>query len=79
MMAGKYLVLSFLTTGGKEHKITINNPKDGLTRSQVNTAMESIISSTAFLAADGDTLDSVNDLYYREISVTVLTDPGGAE
>ena len=79
MTAGKYLVLSFLTTGGKEHKITIYNPKDGLTRSQVNTAMESIITSTAILAADGDTLETVNDMYYRETSITVLTDPGGGE
>lgn len=79
MTAGKYLVLSFLTSGGKEHKITINNPKSDLTRSQVNTAMESIISSTAILASDGDTLDAVNDMYYRETSITVLTNPGGGE
>lgn len=71
------LVLSFLTTSGNNHTITIHNPKSDLTLSEVMDAMQAIIESEAFLTSKGEALESVNKCYYRTVTKTPLTDPNG--
>ena len=46
------LVLTFATSAGKEVKLTLTKPKEGLTGSEINTAMTEIIAANA-LGEDG--------------------------
>ncbi len=73
------LVLCFLTADGNEHQISIKTPKDDLTLSQVTTAMQTIIDSEAFVTSKNESLDSIGNCYYRTVTKTPLTDPGGGE
>ena len=43
----KNLVLTFGSSDGKEVKLTITKPKEGLTGSEINTAMTDIIAANA--------------------------------
>jgi hypothetical protein len=67
----KTLQLSFLTAEGKQTSLTVDEPKDGLTPSEVETAMQQIISSGVF-EVDGSPLQSVKGARIIERTVTEL-------
>lgn len=50
----KRLVMSFSTTEGSSTSISLDEPKDGLTESEVRTVMENIINKNIFNTGKGD-------------------------
>ncbi|MGN7386559.1 DUF2922 domain-containing protein [Sporosarcina sp. SAFN-015] len=65
------LQLNFLTAAGKQTSITVDEPKNGLTPSEVEAAMQQIISSGVF-EVDGSLLESVKGARIIERTVTEL-------
>ena len=56
----KYIVMVFGTENGKTHRIELNNPKDGLTQTDVQNAMQTLISKNIITTKNGD-LTSIVD------------------
>lgn len=79
MQIGTTLELEFLTSTDKTYTLTIRDPKENLTRAAVVAAMEDIIDADVFETAQGESLATVSDCYYKTVSKTILTNPGGGE
>ncbi|MEG1311480.1 MAG: DUF2922 domain-containing protein [Romboutsia sp.] len=54
----KKLLMQFKTVGDKKVSISVDNPKENLTESQIKTAMESILEKDIF-APNGEGLASL--------------------
>lgn len=67
----KTLQLSFTTAQGKQTSLTVDDPKEGLTSSEVEVAMELIISSGVF-EVDGSPLETAKGARIVERNVTEL-------
>lgn len=73
----KVLRLTFNTTGGKTFMISLANPREDLTRDEIETVMDTIISRNVFLTSSGELSlkrdakivnTSTNDLYDAPLS-----------
>ncbi len=53
------LKMVFETEGGKKHTISLNNPKDTLTRVQVEEAMSTVIEKDVIMTNSGGLIDIV--------------------
>ncbi|HEX5565113.1 MAG TPA: DUF2922 domain-containing protein [Sporosarcina sp.] len=69
----KTLQLIFITTEGKQTSLTVDEPKDGLTPSEVEAAMQQIISSSVF-QVDGYPLETAKGARIVERTVTELVE-----
>ena len=67
----KTLEMTFKDTAGKNVMISILNPKDGLTLTQVDAIMQDIIAKNIFATTNGDLVDAV-EAKIRVVDVTVL-------
>jgi hypothetical protein len=47
------LEMTFLTNGGKNATVAVNDPKDGLTSAEVSSAMDGIIANNIFAFNSG--------------------------
>lgn len=58
----KTLVMTFLTQEGKTVSLSVKDPKDNLTKEQINAAMDTIITSNILFTDSGDLIkkDSAN-------------------
>ena len=74
-METKTLVLVFLDTEGNKRTYTIQDPKEDLTKTQVDTAMQAIINGNTLRGNSGNSLDGISQAYYRTVTTTQLTDP----
>lgn len=70
----KTLELHFLTPNGKTARVSVNDPKEGLTAAEIQTAMDQIILSQVFLTENGP-LASVKEARYvsRDVQVVEVT------
>lgn len=50
----KVLKMSFLNEGGGTLTLTVRNPKDNITETEVQTVMDNIIDKNVFATTDGD-------------------------
>ena len=67
----KTLEMTFKDTAGKNVMISILNPKDGLTLTQVDAIMQDIIAKNIFATTNGDLVDAV-EAKIRVVDITVL-------
>lgn len=67
----KTLQLNFTTAAGKQTSLTVDEPKDGLTPSEVEAAMQQIIASGVFVV-DGSPLETAKGARIVERNVTEL-------
>lgn len=67
----KTLQLNFSTVAGKQASLTVDEPKEGLTPTEVELAMEQIISSGVF-EVDGSPFNEVKGARIVERIVTEL-------
>jgi hypothetical protein len=70
----KVLRLTFSTTGGKTFTISVANPKEDLTKAEVEAVMETIISKNIFLTSGGE-LSLKRDAKVVGMSTDDLYDP----
>ena len=68
----KTLEMTFRDILGKQVTITLPNPKTGLTLSEVNQAMQLIITKNVFFTKNGD-LDQIADAKVRVVDITGLS------
>ena len=59
MNTEKELELKFRNAAGQSHTITVKNPKDGLTKEEVDTAMNTIVAANVFTSNGGDLVEAV--------------------
>lgn len=57
------LILAFQTTDGKICNLRVNNPKPGLSRAEVESVMNDIISKNVFETASGASLSAISSVY----------------
>jgi len=57
----KVIVMVFGTSDGKTHRMEFNNPKDGLTTTDVQNVMNTIITKNIIQTKSGATLTSIKD------------------
>lgn len=67
----KTLEMNFRDAFGKNVMITLPNPKDDLTLTEVTAVMQSIIDKNIFTTSYGD-LEDIVDAKIRIVDVTVL-------
>ncbi|MHC8516630.1 DUF2922 domain-containing protein [Sporosarcina sp. ITBMC105] len=67
----KTLQLNFTTAAGKQASLTVDEPKEGLTATEVELAMAQIISAGAF-EVDGSPFAAVKSARIIERNVTEL-------
>jgi len=79
METTKTLVLVFLDEDGNEKTIIIKDPKDNVTLAEAVAVMEAIIEDGVIQTSSGKSLDAVSTVYYKEVTVTTLTNPEGGE
>ncbi len=48
------LEMEFMDVGSKKFRISIDEPKDGVTSEEIKAAMEDIISNNIFASTEGD-------------------------
>ncbi|MEL1135910.1 DUF2922 domain-containing protein [Desulfitobacterium sp. THU1] len=70
----KVLRLTFTTSGGKNLTITVANPKEGLTKSEIEVVMDTILAKNIFLTSGGE-LSSKRDARIVGTSTDDLYDP----
>ena len=59
MNTEKELELKFKNAAGKSRTITVKAPKDGLTKEEVENAMNAIVAANVFTSAGGDLVEAV--------------------
>ncbi|MBQ9283725.1 MAG: DUF2922 domain-containing protein [Acidaminococcaceae bacterium] len=59
MNTEKELELKFRNAAGQSRTITVKNPKDGLTKEEVDTAMNAIVAANVFTSNGGDLVEAV--------------------
>ena len=59
MNTEKELELKFKNAVGKSRTITVKAPKDGLTKEEVENAMNAIVAANVFTSAGGDLVEAV--------------------
>lgn len=59
MNTEKELELKFRNAAGQSRTITVKNPKDGLTKEEVDTAMNAIMAANVFTSNGGDLVEAV--------------------
>ncbi|MBQ8919508.1 MAG: DUF2922 domain-containing protein [Acidaminococcaceae bacterium] len=59
MNTEKELELKFKNAAGQSRTITVKNPKDGLTKEEVDTAMNAIVAANVFTSNGGDLVEAV--------------------
>lgn len=62
------LILAFRATDGKIANLRISNPKAGLTRAEIESVMNDIISKNVFETASGAALASISSVYTVDTS-----------
>ncbi|WP_342597969.1 DUF2922 domain-containing protein [Psychrobacillus sp. FSL H8-0483] len=67
----KTLQLQFGTTAGKSVMLTVEEPKDSLTRDEIETGMEVIITSNVF-QVDGAALTSIKSAKVVERNISEI-------
>ncbi|MEL1135912.1 DUF2922 domain-containing protein [Desulfitobacterium sp. THU1] len=50
----KVLRLTFATSGGKNLTITLPNPREDLTKAEIETVMDMILAKNIFFTSDGE-------------------------
>ena len=65
----KTLVLTFLCADGKEWKLNLARPKEGLTKAQSDAAMNAVITQDIFLKAPVSAVEAA----YLDRTVTAVT------
>lgn len=60
---GTSLILAFRATDGRIANLRINNPKANLTRAEIESVMNDIISKNVFETATGASLASIDNVY----------------
>ncbi|MBO8159066.1 DUF2922 domain-containing protein [Thermosyntropha sp.] len=69
MAVERTLVLEFKTEGDKTHRMRISGAREDLTPAEVNSVMDSIVSSNIFATASGDiTSKSSAQIISREVT-----------
>ena len=69
METTKKLVMNFKTTGDKKISISVDNPKEDITESEIRSVMTLILSSNIFLP-NGDELSLLVDAKIVETDTT---------
>lgn len=69
----KTLRLTFTTSLGKSHSITLKNPKVGLTAAEAEAAMDTIIAKNIFMTTGGEYV-AKKDIKVLDNSTTDLYD-----
>ena len=69
METTKKLVMNFKTTGDKKISISVDNPKEDITESEIRSVMTLILSSNIFLP-NGDELAALVDARIIETDTT---------
>lgn len=67
----KTLEMVFRDALGKEHVLTLANPRDGLVQAEVQAAMDLIISKNIFTTKTGDMVQAA-EARVRVVDVTTL-------
>lgn len=68
-MAILKLEMTFKNTGGRSSKISVDNAKSDLTETEVNEAMDEILTSGIFTSPGGDLIEKVKaELVSTEIT-----------
>ena len=57
------LILAFKTDDGKICNIKVNDPKDNISRSEAEAAMNTIIEKNVFETSSGAKLTAIDDIY----------------
>ena len=55
----KELELKFKNASGKNRTLTVKDPKDGLTKEEVDAAMNAIVAANVFTSTGGDLVEAV--------------------
>ena len=74
MTTTKVLKLTFTTTGGKNVTLTVANPKEDLTKDEVEAIMDAIIAKNIFFTSSGE-LSSKRDARIVGTTTDDLYDP----
>ncbi|HHV47153.1 MAG TPA: DUF2922 domain-containing protein [Tissierellia bacterium] len=53
-MESARLEMEFLDSAGKKFRITIDNPREGITGEEIKTVMDEIVARNVFFTASGD-------------------------
>lgn len=67
----KSLEMVFRNNSGKETTISLADPKDGLTKAEVDTLMQSILDKNIFSTSGGDLKESVESRIRTSESVAL--------
>ena len=67
----KTLEMVFRDLFGKEHVLTLPDPKDGISAAEVQVAMETIVAKNIFSTKSGDMVQAV-EARIRVVDVTAL-------
>ena len=59
MNTEKELELKFKNASGKSRTLTVKAPKDGLTKEEVDAAMNAIVAANVFTSTGGDLVEAV--------------------
>ena len=59
MNTEKELELKFKNASGKSRTLTVKDPKDGLTKEEVDAAMNAIVAANVFTSTGGDLVEAV--------------------
>lgn len=68
----KTLELHFLAPNGKTARLTVNDPKEGLTATEIQAVMEQVIQSQVFLSAESGPFAAVKEARYVSRDVQVI-------
>ena len=59
MNTEKELELKFKNASGKSRTLTVKDPKDGITKEEVDAAMNAIVAANVFTSNGGDLVEAV--------------------
>lgn len=59
MNTEKELERKFKNASGKSRTLTVKDPKDGLTKEEVDAAMNAIVAANVFISTGGDLVEAV--------------------
>lgn len=68
----KTLELIFVNSDGKNKTISIQNPKNGVTKQQAHDAMNAVITADVFASGDNGKLVSIRKAQLREVTIQEL-------
>ena len=68
----KTLELIFVNSDGKNKTISIQNPKNGVTKQQAHDAKNAVITADVFASGDNGKLVSIRKAQLREVTIQEL-------